>query len=119
MFSITEIIVTAIVINLCNRDNPFSSWKFAAIFAISVFHVICSGLDQFILHVVRGTGKNFQVARDLGLMVPDLLHVFIPIREFYLYTQQQKQHIYNICYKEEIILMVIFVTLGTFLLKII
>ena len=113
MFTITEMIVTAIVLNLCNRDNEFSSWKISTIVTINVVHIIVAGMDQFIAHVVQGEGRSFQNVRDVGLMVPDVLHVLIPLRVFYVHTQQKKLRIIELCYKEEVILMFVFISLGT------
>ncbi|KAL8573700.1 hypothetical protein ACOMHN_018975 [Nucella lapillus] len=113
MFTVTEIMVTAVVLNLCNANNDFSSWKMAVILTISVVHIIVSGMDQFIAHVVQGQGRSFQSVRDLGLMVPDLLHLVIPLREFYLHVRRQKLSFVQLCYKEEIIFMFVFISLGT------
>ena len=115
MFTITELIVTAIVLNLCNRDNEFSSSKLCSIVTISLVHIIVSGTDQFIAQIIHGEGYLFQNVRDLGLMGPDVLHVLIPLREFYLHAHQKKQRIRDLCQKEEVVLMCVFVSLGTVL----
>jgi len=87
--------------------------KIAAIVTINLVHIIVSGMDQFIAHVVQGEGHSFQNIRDVGLMVPDVLHVVIPLKVFYAHAQQQKLRIIELCYKEEIILMFVFISLGT------
>ncbi|XP_076454002.1 uncharacterized protein LOC143289065 isoform X2 [Babylonia areolata] len=53
MFTVTEILVTAIILNLCNRNNDFTSWKIATIITINLVHIIVSGMDQFIAHVIH------------------------------------------------------------------
>ena len=113
MFTITELIVTAVVLNLCNRDNDFSSWKICTIVTINLVHIIVSGMDQFIVNVVQGKGYSFQNFRDVGLMVPDVLHVLIPLQVFYQHAKRQKLRIIELCYKEEVILMFVFISLGT------
>ena len=115
MFAITELIVTAIVLNLCNRDNEFSSSKLCTIVTISLVHIIVSGMDQFIAQIIHGEGYLFQNIRDVGLMGPDVLHVLIPLRVFYLHTHRKKKRISDLCQKEEVVLMCVFVTLGTVL----
>ncbi|KAK7090639.1 hypothetical protein V1264_010406 [Littorina saxatilis] len=115
VFTVTELIVTAIILSLCNRDNPVASWKIATIFTISLVHVIVSGMDQFIFHVLKGQGHSFQNVRDVGLMIPDLLHLLIPLRVFYQQAQRQKLRFIEMCYKEEIILMFVFISIGTIL----
>ena len=42
-----------------------------------------SGIDQFIAHIFLLQGQLHQVLRDIGLMIPDLLHVALPIIEYY------------------------------------
>ena len=113
MFAVTELIVTAVVLNLCNHDNSFSLWKVCTIIAINLVHIIVSGMDQFIVNVVQGKGYSFQNFRDVGLMVPDVLHVLIPLQVFYQHAQRQKLRITELCYKEEVILMFVFISLGT------
>ncbi|KAL8595601.1 hypothetical protein ACOMHN_025638 [Nucella lapillus] len=115
MFTVTEILVTAIILNLCNRDNDFSSWKLSVIITVSVVHIIVSGMDQFIGHVIQGGGHSFQNVRDVGLMVPDLLHVLVPLRVFWRNAQRQKLRVIEMCYKEEVILTFLFISLGTVL----
>ncbi|XP_076435604.1 uncharacterized protein LOC143275411 isoform X2 [Babylonia areolata] len=115
MFTVTEMLVTAIILNLCNRQNDFTSWKISAIISISLVHIIVSGMDQFITHVMQGEGHSFQNVRDLGLMIPDVLHLVIPLREFCRNASRQKLRVIELCHKEEVILMFLFVSLGTIL----
>ena len=62
---------------------------------------------------MQGEGHSFQNIRDVGLMVPDVLHVLIPLLVFYQRAQKQKLRIIELCYKEEVILMFVFISLGT------
>ncbi len=43
-----------------------------------MLHIFASGFDQFVGNVLRQEGQLHQVMRDLGFMVPDLLHLVIP-----------------------------------------
>ena len=45
-------------------------------------HILLSGTDQFITNIFLHNGKLNQVLRDIGLMVPDLLHLTLPIIEY-------------------------------------
>ena len=45
-------------------------------------HILLSGTDQFITNIILHNGKLNQVLRDIGLMVPDLLHLTLPIIEY-------------------------------------
>ncbi|XP_005097180.1 uncharacterized protein LOC101852763 isoform X1 [Aplysia californica] len=112
-FSITELIVTAIVLNLCSRKNETKTWKIMAILAISLVHIIVSGTDQFIAQFLQGQGRNFQNARNIGLMIPDVLHVVIPAYEFHQHLKRSNRPLSEQCFKEEIIFFVLFISLGT------
>jgi hypothetical protein len=85
----------------------------AFIVTVNLLHIIVAGMDQFITHVLQGEGASFQNARDVGLMIPDLLHVIVAVRVFYQHVQRQKLRFVELFHKEEIILMVLFISLGT------
>nr|KAG5697552.1 hypothetical protein BaRGS_019773 [Batillaria attramentaria] len=53
MFTVTEILTTCVVLNLVNAENEFQSWKVALVVSINITHIIVSGMDQFIAHVVQ------------------------------------------------------------------
>uniref|UniRef100_A0A0B6ZY17 Uncharacterized protein n=2 Tax=Arion vulgaris TaxID=1028688 RepID=A0A0B6ZY17_9EUPU len=113
-FCVTEILTTAIVLNQCNKKNEAKAWKMMAILAINLVHIIVSGSDQFIAHVLEGRGTNFQNARNLGLMIPDIFHIVIPGYEFYKFVKYNELKFSELCYKEEILFFIMFVSLGTF-----
>ncbi|GFS23520.1 hypothetical protein ElyMa_006979300 [Elysia marginata] len=83
------------------------------ILAINLVHVIVSGSDQFIAHVLQGYGTGFQNARNVGLMVPDILHLIIPAYELVLFTKANNLRLTQLCYKEEAILLISFVILAS------
>ncbi|GFO14060.1 hypothetical protein PoB_004056500 [Plakobranchus ocellatus] len=112
-FCVTEILVTVIVLNLCNAKNELKAWKMLMILAINLVHVIVSGSDQFIAHVLQGYGTNFQNARNIGLMVPDVLHLAIPAYELLQYARANNLRFTQLCYKEEAMLLFTFVILAS------
>lgn len=115
LFTITEVIATCLVLNMCDIRNEVQSWKMIAISSINLMHILVSGMDQFISHVIQGRGTNFQNARDLGLMIPDFLHVIIPLICLLMYARAKDMKMTELCYKEEIMLSGVFVTLCTLL----
>lgn len=65
-FTVTEIITTCIVLNLCDKRNEIISWKILAIVSINVMHILVGGMDQFISDVIYGQGAAFHKARNIG-----------------------------------------------------
>ncbi|KAL4220273.1 hypothetical protein ACF0H5_020680 [Mactra antiquata] len=112
-FTVTELITTSIVLNLCDKRNEIISWKILAIISINVMHIFVGGLDQFIEDVVYGKGRNFHKARNIALMIPDCMHVVIPAWELFKLAKKKDLKINEICYKEEIFLCLVFVSMGT------
>ncbi|XP_014225999.1 uncharacterized protein LOC106651837 [Trichogramma pretiosum] len=78
-FSITELISTFFVIHLTNTKNSVTRRKALIIVSIAVLHILAGGWDQFYTNVLKGQGFAHQIVRDLGFMIPDILHVIIPI----------------------------------------
>lgn len=50
--------------------------------AVSIIHILASSADQFIQNVLLGAGYIHQIVRDIGFMIPDLMHLIIPIVVF-------------------------------------
>ena len=50
-------------------------------FRIASLHILASGLDQFVVNVVFNKGQWYQVARDIAMMIPDLLHLLLAWQE--------------------------------------
>ena len=78
-FSITELASTILVVDLCNVEQAATPVKLLTIASIAFVHILVSGLDQFVTNVVMGRGYRFQIIRDLGFMLPDLLHLLVPL----------------------------------------
>ena len=77
LFSITELVSTVSVVYLCSKDNAIKPRLLIVIISIAVFHILASGADQFIENVVQGKGAWHQFLRDLGFMIPDMMHIAI------------------------------------------
>jgi len=80
-FTMTELLSTVVVVHLTDCKNPISTRKVTIIVSIAIVHILSGGLDQFLANVVYGEGLAHQVVRDICFMVPDILHVLIPIFE--------------------------------------
>ncbi|EFN78460.1 uncharacterized protein LOC105188702 [Harpegnathos saltator] len=78
-FSVTELISTFWVLHLADSKNPVTRRKAFTIVAIAILHILAASWDQFFQNVVRGEGYAHQVVRDLMLMIPDILHVAVPL----------------------------------------
>ncbi|XP_050394187.1 uncharacterized protein LOC126812054 [Patella vulgata] len=89
-FMLTEILVTVLVLNLCDTKNQIASWKILLIITINSMHIAVSCSNQFIEHVILKTGKSFQNARNIGLMIPDVLHVVLCIYELYNFAKRNR-----------------------------
>ena len=48
---------------------------------VASLHILASGWDQFVENVLKQEGELHQVLRDLGFMVPDILHLLLPWQE--------------------------------------
>ena len=49
-----------------------------SLFSIATLHILASGWDQFVENVVKQEGELHQVMRDIGFMLPDILHIILP-----------------------------------------
>ncbi|XP_011876615.1 PREDICTED: uncharacterized protein LOC105566859 [Vollenhovia emeryi] len=78
-FTITELLSTCWVVYLADKKNPITHRKAFGIAAIALLHIVAGGWDQFFENVIRGEGHAHQVIRDLGFMIPDILHVVVPL----------------------------------------
>ena len=47
-------------------------------FSVATLHILASGWDQFVENVVKQEGELHQVMRDIGFMLPDILHIYLP-----------------------------------------
>ncbi|GAB1605293.1 uncharacterized protein LOC115222212 [Argonauta hians] len=112
-FTVTEIIITAFVLNMSNSRNPVTFKKIFFVFCISLIHILLSSMDQFLSHVVYARGRTFQNVRDIALMIPDLAHFGVACWKLVeLYRSDDVPHS-EYGYKEGIGLAFVLVSLGT------
>lgn len=110
-FSITELISTAIVLHLCDIRNKIESWKLLAIFSINIMHIIVGCWDQFVANIIYHKARDFEAIRDISLLMPDILHVLFPILELKDIAKKKKINFFNLFYKEELYMSILFVIL--------
>ena len=56
---------------------------------MALIHILASGFDQFVENVFKQKGELHQVLRDIGLMVPDILHLLLPWQELKIIGQRR------------------------------
>ncbi|KAK3575856.1 hypothetical protein CHS0354_034452 [Potamilus streckersoni] len=113
LFTVTELMSSAVVLNLCDIRNEFISWKILTLVSINIMHVLVGGMDQFIHEVIYGHGARFHKARNIGLMVPDILHVVVPLWAFHKYLVRKELQWKDIFYKEELLMCIVFISIAT------
>ncbi|XP_074646551.1 uncharacterized protein LOC141902627 [Tubulanus polymorphus] len=118
-FSLTEVVTSVMALHLLDRKVEKTTLKLLVIFNINTVHVLASGFDQFIEHVILKKGANFQIYRNWGLMIPDLISVMVVMFEFYRMMQKRRKTVKELFYKEEILMSVLFILLGTILVDLI
>lgn len=90
-FTLTELLSTAIVLKLADKNVDLSSGKLVAIIDIAALHVLTSGWDQFVTNVIKQEGELHQVLRDIFFMLPDLLHIVIAIYQLFQLAKIKKR----------------------------
>jgi len=81
IFTITELLCSLMVLQLCDKGIQASPGKLMFVVTVAASHVAVSGWDQFVSNVLLQEGFMHQVLRDIGFMVPDVLHIVLPIQE--------------------------------------
>jgi len=90
LFTCTELISTILVLYLSDSRIQLDHWKLLIIIGIAGGHVVAAGWDQFVNNVLLQEGGLHQVLRDLGFMVPDLMHIYLPIMELRQYAAKRR-----------------------------
>ncbi|XP_074656679.1 uncharacterized protein LOC141909894 [Tubulanus polymorphus] len=119
-FTVTEVVSTVFVLNLCDIEVEMTPRKLLVILSISCLHIIVSSGDQFIENVIlqNWSGKH-QFFRDIGFMFPDLLHFIVPLYELWRLSKLTNQPLRKIINKFEIIIAVATVTATSIVVKIV
>jgi len=81
LFTITELASTLMVLYLANSNIKATPAKLLVIVTIAASHVFVSCWDQFISNVLLREGFLHQVMRDIGFMLPDIIHIVLPVQE--------------------------------------
>jgi hypothetical protein len=55
--------------------------------SINIVHILIGGVDQFVKQLIFMEDNTFQRARNLGFLIPDVLHIVIPLKCFILRTK--------------------------------
>jgi len=90
LFSFTEAISTIMVLRLADSNLQASPQRLMVVVGIAGGHVLAAAWDQFVGNVMRGEGGLHQVLRDLGFMLPDLLHLVLPIQELSRFAEVRR-----------------------------
>ncbi|XP_069179412.1 uncharacterized protein [Procambarus clarkii] len=80
-FSFTELASTITVVYLIDKNIGVTARRALIITDIAIIHIMTSGFDQFVNNVVQGNGMLHQVLRDIFFMIPDILHLILPLLE--------------------------------------
>ncbi|KAK9503513.1 hypothetical protein O3M35_010056 [Rhynocoris fuscipes] len=116
-FTCTELMSTFLVLQLADNRLIVTPRKALGIVGVAIMHVIAGSLDQFVMNVVKGEGHMHQVLRDLSFMVPDLLHVVLPLVELKRsYCKLPKySHVPMTELRRDIFIIITLISLGIFL----
>ncbi|XP_061183044.1 uncharacterized protein LOC133191313 [Saccostrea echinata] len=79
-FTVTELFSTWTVFQLCSKTLDTDSIRSFIIISISLIHILLGGVDQFFAQLILWQDNAFQRFRDLGFLLPDLLHVLFTIQ---------------------------------------
>ena len=90
LFTSTEMVSTIMVLHLADNGTQAQPYKLLVIMGIAGGHVLAAGWDQFVGNVLLQEGGLHQIMRDLGFMVPDLLHIYLPVKELQAYAAKRR-----------------------------
>lgn len=112
-FTITEVMSTIVVLHLSDAKNQISPKKVFTVVSIALVHILAGGLDQFVTNVVWGEGYAHQVLRDICFMIPDVLHVVLPLIELAKYRKQNDFLLSgSTSLRKDVTFIIILVTIG-------
>ncbi|KAK4287707.1 hypothetical protein Pmani_039225 [Petrolisthes manimaculis] len=113
-FSITELASTIAVVYLLDKNVNVTPQRALIIINIAVLHIVTSGFDQFVTNVVQGNGMLHQVLRDIFFMIPDLLHLSLPILELRMVAKTHQVPTMHLVSNREFTGSIAFVLVGWF-----
>ena len=112
LFSITEMVSTIMVVYLLDRRTPSTPRKLLAITSIAIFHVLAGGIDQFVSNVIKMKGALHQTLRDIGFMVPDVMHVVLPLYELRQYARNEHMYLLDLISRKDIAICFVAILLA-------
>jgi len=78
-FTVTELTSSAIIVYMCSKTTTISSKLLIGVLSINIVHILIGGVDQFVKQLIFMEDNTFQRARNLGFLIPDVLHIVIPL----------------------------------------
>lgn len=79
-FTLTELFSTWNVFRLCSKDISLESRSALSIICVSAIHFLLGGVDQFFEQLILWRDQPFQRFRNLGFVLPDVLHIVITVQ---------------------------------------
>ncbi|KAI8501773.1 hypothetical protein Bbelb_201850 [Branchiostoma belcheri] len=77
LFTITELLSTALVLSMLDRGVKPSPRKLYTIASIALLHILAGGMDQFVTNVLLGRGMFHQVTRDIAFFSSDVVYLLV------------------------------------------
>jgi hypothetical protein len=78
-FTVTELTSSAIIVYMCLKTTTISPKLLIGVLSINIVHILIGGVDQFVKQLIFMEDNTFQRARNLGFLIPDVLHIVIPL----------------------------------------
>lgn len=116
-FSLTELASTIVVFYFCDNERLLQPRLLLFIMDIAILHILASGGDQFISNVILKKGAWFQFTRDIGFMIPDLLHIVIPAFELRRLKNQRGARFWDIFSHSDIFLSIFLISVLWFIVS--
>ncbi|XP_072029335.1 uncharacterized protein [Amphiura filiformis] len=102
IFATTEMFSTIVIVHLLDPRTSVSPRKLLVIISIALFHILASGMDQFVENILNMKGALHQTIRDIGFMLPDILHVVLPLYELRQYAIRQHLTFFNVVSRKDV-----------------
>lgn len=111
-FTSTEVFSTISVLLLANKKRPLNVSLLLIILNVAVAHILVSGFDQLVANVVRGEGSLHQVLRDVGMFVPDIMHLTVAVYDLKGISKGSRMPTYYLVSNKHFIFSVLFISVS-------
>ncbi|XP_048742425.1 uncharacterized protein LOC125655929 isoform X2 [Ostrea edulis] len=108
-FTTTELFSTWNVVRMCSKNSKMDSGPAMSVVVISLIHILLGGVDQFFVQLILWKDEAFQRFRNLGFLLPDVLHVILVIQQMAIVRQKSWNCVFTVT---ELKFGVIFVVSG-------